>query len=144
MDAIEWIERDHKKLRSLLSEFVASETSKRSRTLFEAVRSEFDAHADAEERVLYPWCERFDESKYLVHGYQREHQAVRDRFAELARLKDEELSVQARALEALFLSHIDKEEKEMFPAIRKIARRPEREQLGRHLESARHEFEAAA
>jgi hypothetical protein len=69
---------------------------------------------------------------------------MKDRFAELARLKDEELLSQSRSLEVLILGHLDKEEKELLSAMRQTARRPEREQLGRHLEAARHELESAA
>jgi hypothetical protein len=144
MDAIEWLERDHQKIKSLLGELLASDSAKRCRVVFEALEMEFESHRDAEERVLHPWCEGFDETRRFVEQHQRQHLQIKDRFAELSPMKDESLFDQTRSLDALLMNHMESEEQELVPAIRSVAARPERERLGRKLETAKHEFEMAA
>ncbi|TDD85897.1 DUF2249 domain-containing protein [Actinomadura darangshiensis] len=75
-------------------------------------------HAEAEERTLYRAAEELPEAGLLLRAMLREHTVLREKVAELeaARTPGEAVGA-AAALDALFQSHLAKENDQLLPAL---------------------------
>ncbi|MEU8799589.1 DUF2249 domain-containing protein [Spirillospora sp. NPDC048819] len=75
-------------------------------------------HAEAEEKTLYKAAEELPEARLLLRAMLREHTALRDTVTELeaARTPGETVAA-ASALNAIFQSHLEKENNLVLPAL---------------------------
>lgn len=112
------LKSDHDKHREMLEKIAETHgDSEERRTLFEALRTELQAHAAAEEESLYAimlGCPDLrDEARHSV----AEHKEIDDLLGELC---DTDMSSGAwltkfKEMRHRYLHHIDEEEDEMFP-----------------------------
>jgi hemerythrin superfamily protein len=151
MDAIDLLEKDHRKVETLFQRFndgggltgvvkrltgnAASARQKRS--LAEQVCSELDVHAAIEESTFYPAIrglrdERLDE---LLDESLREHGSIKDGVQEVRAALDDEsrLGTAMSALQQCVDHHVREEEGEMFPRVTDVMPESERADLGRQL-----------
>ncbi len=146
MDALEILKSDHERILDLFQQLQTAQTENRQKTLYSQIKAEFDVHAYLEETVFYPPFQRFDETRSLVANCFDEHKGIHKKFFEIDQIREhlEEFKAHTDELKKEFQTHFNREEEELFPHVRKLMRRPEREQLGRHLLAARQEREIAA
>lgn len=146
MDALELLKSDHDRLKGLFDEARASESEKKQRAIFNSIRSELELHSMIEETVFYPTFRKYGEFNEIVERSFREHQEVKALINEIARLPQDsgQLGTRLQTLIDRVENHVREEEGEFFPMVRKLMRRPEREQLGRHLQAAKQERSMAA
>ncbi|MDQ3799586.1 MAG: hemerythrin domain-containing protein, partial [Acidobacteriota bacterium] len=83
MNATELLKRDHREVDSLIAELegagggnAPAEISSYTAT-FEKLKHSLTVHADAEEQILYPAMEQFDETEELTEEAYSEHDDVR-------------------------------------------------------------------
>ncbi|WP_396452374.1 DUF2249 domain-containing protein [Actinomadura sp.] len=75
-------------------------------------------HAEAEERTLYKAAEEIPEARLLLRAMLREHVVLREKVAELAAARTPAEAVgAATAVNALFQSHLEKENDLILPAL---------------------------
>jgi hemerythrin-like domain-containing protein len=146
-DAIALLKQDHEKVRELLSRL--EETSGRgakSRTkLLEEVAREVRVHSQIEEEIFYPAfreAAESEEEEKLFFEATEEHHVVD---LVLPELEDEDpasitFAAKAKVLKDLIEHHADEEEKEMFPAARKLLGRELLLELGEQLEQRKQEL----
>lgn len=85
-------------------------------------REELLPHAVAEEQALYPAAAGLDRGRLLVDGMLTEHQALAGLVDELARAGDAvHAAAAARALQALFAVHLEKENELVLPLLTEAA-----------------------
>ena len=128
-DAIELLEREHRRFEQLLKE--GEETTerarKRRRELLATLTAELNAHELMEEQVLYPALQSDPRAREIVlEGYEEHH--VADVIA--AELKnvatdDEQWAAKFKVLKENIEHHIQEEEGEMFRTARGIFSREE-------------------
>lgn len=87
-------------------------------TLVAFLKEEIVPHAEAEEATLYKAAEEVPEARLLLRAMLREHAVLRDRVAalEAARTPAEAVGA-AAAVNALFQSHLEKENELILPAL---------------------------
>jgi uncharacterized protein (DUF2249 family) len=75
-------------------------------------------HAGAEERTLYPAAHALDQGRLLIDGMKAEHVAITGLTSELAAAGEPvRAAAAARALQALFTSHLQKENELLLPLL---------------------------
>lgn len=85
-------------------------------------REELLPHAAAEEQALYPAAHGLDRGRLLVDGMLAEHRALLGLVDELAQAGDTvHAAAAARALQALFTTHLEKENELILPLLTQTA-----------------------
>jgi hemerythrin-like domain-containing protein len=103
--------------------------------------NEIKIHFAAEEQVLFPAAQRFEELTPLIDELISDHAWLRDRFteAENKRMQSAEISEFARRLS----THIRKEERQLFESLQKLMSENELDLLGSQLATALTDAEQA-
>jgi len=139
VDAIELLERDHRRLEDLLKkgEDTTPRAVKARSELLDIITSELNAHELIEEKVLYPALKSHPEAKDIVlEGYQEHHVAdlLLKELHHLAK-RDERWGPKLKVLKENIEHHIEEEEDKMFPTARSVLSRAELENLGVRMEA---------
>ena len=134
LDAIAFLERDHRRFENLLKEGQdTTERAVKGRTeLLDTLTTLLNVHELIEEKVLYPALKAHPEAKDIVlEGYQEHHVAdliVKELHA-LPR-DDEKWGAKFKVLKESIEHHIKEEEDEMFRTARGLFSRDELQQMG--------------
>ncbi|HWQ32681.1 MAG TPA: hemerythrin domain-containing protein [Blastocatellia bacterium] len=142
MDALELLRKDHRKVSDLFSQAEAAEDDKRQEQLFEQIRTELETHTYIEEKILYPTLQQHEELKEMVLEALEEHKQVKTLIREMERLTDgsERFSAKLKVMSENVEHHVEEEENEMFPKVRKLFSADELAQMGQELEAAKRDF----
>jgi len=143
-DIIEMILKDHKPLKKLIKVLKSDKAEKAEK---EAAFEEFAPlllwHAQPEEEVLYVHMK--DDSEDLrVEGYEgdTEHSLATQMIDEVKQSEnDDQWMARVKVLAELVEHHIEEEEEDMFPDIRKAFDLEARVQMGNDYQQLREEFE---
>ncbi len=120
MDAIETLEKDHDRIRSLFSEFNETTDPQELQDCFDKIGNILTIHAEAEEQVLYPEatnCEGTGE--VIAKGYQ-DHDKGDQMVLEIKSISpsQSEFKQKVKELQSFILNHLDEEENDLFPKVR--------------------------
>ncbi len=132
MHAIELLVDDHNKLKTLFGKVNETEDEKTKHNLFQQIRKELESHTKIEEEIFYPAVKTTEGLEDIVkEGIQEHHQTdlfIREieNLADGSDVFDPKLKVLMEGVE----HHIQEEEKEMFPKVRKHFSKSELEELG--------------
>ena len=139
MNALELLKQDHKKVSDLFEKVEATEDEKQHKRLFEQIKAELETHTRIEETVLYPVLQKREELKDLVLEALEEHKQVKTLIREIDGLSDgsERFDAKLKVMQENVEHHVEEEEEEMFPKVKKLFSREELDQLGQELESAK-------
>lgn len=134
MDALELLKADHERIKSIFREFKNSGSQQERNRLVSTLLGELGVHSHVEETVFYPTFVKYDTMNALILNFLEDHRKVDQVIADVAKTG----RWSPENIEALMIdveAHIEREEAELFPLIRKTMKRTEREVLGRHIES---------
>ncbi|HZN12113.1 MAG TPA: hemerythrin domain-containing protein [Blastocatellia bacterium] len=142
MDAIELLKKDHRKVSELFKQAEAAEGEARKEQLFEKIKTELETHTHIEETVFYPALERHEELKDLVLEAYEEHKQVKTLIREIGQLVEgsEKFDAKLKVMGENVEHHVEEEEEEMFPKVRKLMSATQLGQLGKELEEAKQSF----
>ena len=146
MDALEILKEDHARVSRLFDQFRSLGESDDLRPLFSQIRSELEIHTHIEETVFYPTFNRYDDIKPMIDEAFGEHAEVKSLLQEIGRIRGPDSKLLRGKMDTLMTNvehHVREEEDELFPKVREVMKGPERERLGRHLQAARDEKQAA-
>src|SRR4249919_208237 len=138
MNAIQLLKDDHKKVKGLLAELVAttSRATKKRSQLLATIAQELRVHVAIEEEIFYPAFkaagEKSDDDKMYFEALE-EHRAAGDLVLPDLEKTDpgsDRFSGRAKVLKELIEHHAGEEEKEMFPRARKLLSAAELNALG--------------
>jgi hemerythrin-like domain-containing protein len=137
MDALELLKQDHQKIKRLFKAVKEATDFNKRRQLFDQIETELEMHAHLEEMVFYPAIEEYEQLKDIVAEALQEHQEAKTLLQEIEELGSEREEFDSN-LEELMESvehHVEEEEGEMFPKVRRHLDSSKLEQLGKELES---------
>lgn len=139
MDVLKLLKQDHDTVRALFSKFDAEKGAKRRR-IVEQLRTELLRHARVEEEIVYPAVRDVieDLSDVILEAHE-EHHVVERCLEDLASVdpSDERFEAKVAVMRNLVLQHVEWEEAELFPRIRRAMDLPLRRELGDEVESAK-------
>lgn len=148
MDAITLLREDHKLLRTLskeLADTTEQEADKRKRVL-KQLETELKAHTAIEEELLYPAIieatDDVDDARMVAEGIE-EHRACDEKV--IPDLRDNDPSTisytgQLKVLKDYLFHHLEEEEEEMFPKVRKLIGEAELKALGEKMLARKNEL----
>lgn len=135
MDALQLLHADHDRLSRIFAQLETAVSERDLIRCFREVRSTFLNHTETEENVFYPPFARYDELAPLIDSLRRDHQMAKtllQQFESQLRQREDTADVMSRFINSV-RDHLQREETELFPIVRKMMKRHERENLGRHM-----------
>ncbi|MFF5446340.1 hemerythrin domain-containing protein [Streptomyces sp. NPDC012888] len=142
MDAIVLLREDHKTVEKLFKRFekTGDEDLRERREIVDEVIAELTVHAWIEEQVFYPAAREAapDTTDHVLESVE-EHHAVVWMLSELKEMDaaDERFKAKMSVLMENVRHHVEEEEKEWFPDVRKAMGRNRLVELGHALEEAK-------
>jgi hemerythrin superfamily protein len=140
MDAITLLKQDHKVVEKLFKQFEKTTQPAQQRKLAMQVIEELSVHAAIEEMVFYPAIrERVPDAEDTVLESLEEHHIVKWVLSELEDMKPDHERFKAKmtVLIESVRHHVEEEESELFPQVRKEIKRKALAELGDALEKAK-------
>jgi hemerythrin superfamily protein len=140
MDAITLLKQDHKTVEKLFKQFEKAKQPAEQRKLARDVIKELSVHAAIEEMVFYPAIrERVPEVEETVLEALEEHHIVKWVLSELEDMKPDHERFKAKMTVLIenVRHHVEEEESELFPEVRKVIKRKELGEIGEALEKAK-------
>lgn len=145
MDILDYLKTDHERVKTLFNDFQRSHDPQRRRQLLNEIRVSLQGHLEIEETVFYPAFSNYPEFKDLLSSSYADHNSVKDLWNQMKSTdtKTPEFEQRFRAMIEEVEQHIAREEQEFFPKVRHVLNRPEREKMGRLVQTIRPERKAA-
>ena len=142
MDALTLLKNDHKTVEKLFKRFEKAEKSggEDRKAIVDEVVRELSMHAAVEEQVFYPAVrEGVEEAEDVVLEGLEEHHIVKWVLEELRNLgpEDERFDAKVSVLMENVRHHVEEEEQEWFPEVRKELGRKRLQELGEQLEKTK-------
>lgn len=120
----EVLRTEHRTVTTLLEELAdtSEEDVEERERLFAEVRLNLELHTRAEEVVVYDLLRQHEETRALAEAAQREHKEVSRLLEAIAAMPvdDEEWTAKLAEMSADLVGHIEKEEGELFAALRTL------------------------
>jgi hemerythrin superfamily protein len=144
MDAIKFLQSQHRAVEKLFEKFEgASEGARKTRQqLCREISDQLAIHAEIEERIFYPATKDSRTEELLLEAVE-EHLAAKRIIADLVEQEpeDEVLEAKMKVLKEQVLHHVEEEEKELFPKVKKLLDAERLDELGEELEELSQELE---
>jgi iron-sulfur cluster repair protein YtfE (RIC family) len=139
MDALELLKQDHEKVADLFEEADDSDDQPQKERIFEKIKTELETHTYIEETVFYPALEKHEDLKELVKEAYEEHRQVKTLLTEITGLVagSEKFDAKLKVMKENVEHHVEEEENEMFPKVRRVLDDKKLETLGRELAAAK-------
>jgi hemerythrin superfamily protein len=142
MDAITLLKEDHRTVEGLFKRFekAGDRAYKTKRRLVDQIITELSIHAAIEEQIFYPATrEARREDEEMVLEALEEHHLAKVALSELEKMdpEDERFKPKVTVLIGNVRHHVQEEEGEMFPKVRKAMKPTELRELGRRLQEAK-------
>jgi len=121
MNAIEMLEKDHKEVSKLFSKFEKARGAAAKQDLVNQIGDALAIHATIEERHFYPAVREKRTEDILLESLE-EHLAIKRVIADLLRMSpdDESYDAKVTVLKEEVEHHVEEEEKDLFPKVKKI------------------------
>jgi hemerythrin superfamily protein len=148
MNAIELLKKDHQKVAGLFKKYegAGDDASSEKEELFRMIKRELDVHARIEEEIFYPAARQApsEETQDLVAEAGEEHKQIKTLLAELDGMDadDEQFGAKMKVLQEDVEHHVEEEQDELFPKVRKALDNDRLEDLGRRLEARKRSLAA--
>src|SRR5437764_13798383 len=142
MDAVTLLKNDHKTVEGLFKKFekAGPNAHKTKQDLVEKIIEELSIHAAIEEQVFYPAVrEAAPDENDLVLESLEEHHIVKWVLSEIDGMDPTEERFEAKVTVLIenVRHHVEEEEGDLFPALRKAMKRKELEELAQAMEKAK-------
>jgi hemerythrin superfamily protein len=121
MNAITMLKRQHREVAELFKHLHKARNAKERRQIFEMIADDLAVHAAIEEQHFYPSVKKRATEEILRTSVE-EHLQVKRLIADLLALdaSDDTYLAKVRVLEDDVDRHVEEEEDELFPAVRKL------------------------
>ena len=146
MDAIETLEKDHHRIRSLFSEFNETTDPQELQDCFDKIGNILTIHAEAEEQVLYPEASKCEDTDEVIAKGYEDHDRGDQMVIEIKSLNPSEsqFKQKVKELQSFMLNHLDEEENELFPKVRQGMDDRKLEELATEIKHTKAEVAAKA
>jgi hemerythrin-like domain-containing protein len=140
MDVLKLLKDDHDAIKHLFKQLEEADGA-RARGLFDEINAKLQLHEELEETLFYPALKQDEAARDIVlEGYQ-EHHVVDVLLEEISQLAptDEAWQPKVAVLKENTEHHIEEEEGELFPSVRKIWNTETRERVGHQMQQMRNQ-----
>jgi hemerythrin superfamily protein len=136
MNATDLLKKQHEEVQQLFQEFEQAEDEEGKRLAFEQIADALAAHATIEEKLFYPAVYMGDLKDDLQEAVE-EHLSVKRVIADLLEMnvEEEEFDAKMIVLKEQVEHHVEEEESELFPKVRRNFESQELEALGAEMEA---------
>jgi hemerythrin superfamily protein len=145
MDVINYLEKDHKTVLSLLAKLKKTTSSaiKSRQNQFKVIKQELYLHEQVEQKVLYPALKKKDKD-HILEAYQ-EHHLVNMILADIESIPFNNESWKAKVVVLIecLTHHIKEERNELFPLTKKVFNKEQREDMTIAMETIKKELKAS-
>jgi hemerythrin superfamily protein len=145
VNAIDLLEQQHREVEELFEEFEgAGERAKKTKErLCREISDALAVHAEIEEKLFYPESKQEDTEEMLREAVE-EHLSMKRVLADLIEgdVEDDQFDARMKVLKEQVEHHVEEEEKELFPKVRKACSKDELEDLGQRMQTLAEELEA--
>jgi hemerythrin superfamily protein len=130
-DAVEMLKADHRRVKSLVGQFEKAKNGSEKQELLGTIIKELAAHTTLEEELVYPLLDAVDHEGAEVAV--EEHHVVKLVLEELSNMSAEAelVATKVKILWELVEHHVEEEEDELFPKLRKSGE--DMQELGQRL-----------
>ncbi len=143
MNAIKFLEQQHRQVEELFEKFEkASDGAKKTRQqLCKQISDQLAIHAEIEEKIFYT-ATKDARTEELLHEAVEEHLSAKRIIADLVEQEpeDEVLEAKMKVLKEQVEHHVDEEEKELFPKVKKLLDAERLEELGEEMQEMAEEL----
>jgi iron-sulfur cluster repair protein YtfE (RIC family) len=138
-DVTRMLEQDHRTVEDLFKR-IRQANGEARRKLVAEIADDLHTHMRVEESIVYPFiATTVGHGKEMVKEAKTEHEGARKALVDVERLAPDEPGFDGalEMLEAGIAHHVEEEETEVFPKLRKSAGARQLEDLGRQVETAK-------
>jgi len=141
--AVELLEGQHREVADLF-EKLEKASGARKRDLFTQIADKLAIHATIEEREFYPAVKAKRTEDILLESLE-EHLGIKRVLADLLKIDadDETFDAKIKVLKETVSHHVEEEETDLFPKVRKLFDKERREALGQEMSAEQAELEDA-
>jgi hemerythrin superfamily protein len=134
-DALTLLKHDHDEVKKLFSQFEKAKESAKQLQLCQQVCMELTIHAQIEEQSFYPEVRKLPDLEDMVLESLEEHRQAKELIAKLQGMRagDDHLEPDMKVLKEDIEHHVQEEEKDMFPKVKKAMGNDRLEQMGKTL-----------
>jgi hemerythrin superfamily protein len=142
LDVTEILTEDHRTVSRLFEEIEAQDSAESRESLLEEIFSELEAHMTAEEEVLYPRAEKFQEVKAQAKESYQEHSEVKNLLEKLHSMdaRKSEWMACLKEVKKNVEHHVREEEGRLFPTMKKLLSKDELRNMGQDIERSKQRF----
>ncbi|AWY43762.1 hemerythrin domain-containing protein [Pseudomonas putida] len=147
MNAIDLLQADHQKVKSILAQLSEStdKATKKRAELLDKLEMEISIHTQLEEEILYPAFKEAGSKEQDVMYFEakEEHRTVDSLVLPDLKQTDPgtpEFSGRVKVVKELLEHHIEEEETEMFPQAKKLLGKAKLDELGEQMETMKARF----
>jgi len=135
MDVLRLLEAEHDEAKAVFSKIEKAEGAAASR-LWDQLKSLLTLHEEMEETLFYPQLKEREQTEDIILESYQEHHVMDVLIEEISALKpsDEAWHAKVKVLQENTEHHIEEEEGELFPKVRKIWDTAKRQQVGRQMQ----------
>jgi hemerythrin-like domain-containing protein len=145
MNAIDLLEKQHREVEELFEEFESAGdgAQKKKERLCQKISDQLAVHAEIEEKLFYPEAKQENTEEILRESVE-EHLAMKRLLTDIMEggVDDEQFVARMKVLKEQVEHHVDEEEKDLFPKVRKSCSKEELEDLGKRMETLAEELMA--
>ena len=143
MNAIDLLEKQHREVEQLFKKFEKAEGEEEKQSLFEEIGDKLAVHAGIEEKHFYPATKTARTEDELREAVE-EHLSVKRIIADLLEMEpsNPQFEPKVLVLKEQVEHHVEEEEEELFPKVKKMLSRDELDDLGTVMEDLAQELEA--
>ena len=136
MDALELLIEEHKEAKALFKRIEQTNGPKEAQRLFNELKAALELHEQLEETHLYPPLKEEEKTEDLVLEAYEEHHVADLLLAEISQLdpSDETWRPKVKVLQENIEHHIEEEEGELFPKVRRLWNKSRREEVGARMQ----------
>ena len=144
MDAIELLESQHREVEEIFSQIEDADDPATKDDLFEELADKLAIHAAIEEHHFYPAVKAERTEDILLEALE-EHLGIKRVLADLLKIDadDETFDAKIKVLKETVSHHVEEEETDLFPKVRKLFDKERREALGQEMSAEQAELEDA-
>jgi hemerythrin-like domain-containing protein len=143
MNAIDLLEKQHREVEELFEEFEgAGEGARKTKErLCREISDRLAVHAKIEEKLFYPEAKQ-ENTEDILRESVEEHLSMKRILTDLMEggVDDEQFTARMSVLKEQVEHHVEEEEEELFPKVRKACSKEELEDLGRRMQSMAEEL----
>lgn len=141
-DILSLIEAEHRQVEQLFTKIETAENTKLY-DYFNQIYKALNLHTRAEEFVFYPVMQEYEETRKYIQEAQEEHEQAKALLEELKVLKpaESEFKTKMSELKKAVQHHVQKEESEIFSAVRQCMNQKQLTQLGQEFQEAKPKIE---